>query len=163
MSFVGKNIRYLRKQMGISQEALAEKVGLNRGNISSYEKGLAEPRLEKLAEVSRFFHIPVLFMIERDLEMEGVLSVTDLLKSGSDPSDLEILVRKLDNKTDELEKILNGFQEYHKMKMAKLKEMNPDLNKMAVDFEELLEVSSVLLEQHQTLLHYLLQSFPHTA
>lgn len=159
MSLVGKNIRFLRKQMNLSQEALAERVGLNRGNISSYEKGSAEPRLDKLAEISRFFHVPVLFMIERDMESDGGMQVTDILKQGAaSQHDLEILVKKLSHKTEEIEQIVKGFAEYHKMKMAGIKDPDPNLRRLAVDFEELLEVNVVLLEQHKTLLGILLNS-----
>lgn len=151
-------MRFLRKQMKLSQEALAERVGLNRGNISSYEKGSAEPRLDKLAEISRFFHVPVLFMIERDIESDGGMQVTDILKQGASQHDLDILIKKLSHKAEEIEHIVKGFEEYHKMKMASIKDPDPNLRRLAVDFEELLEVNAVLLEQHKTLLGILLKS-----
>ncbi len=159
MSFVGKNIRYLRNSKGLSQEAFAHEIGLNRGNISSYEKGQAEPRIDKLGEMAKFFQIPVLFLIERDLEEEGIMSLNDVLKEGTDVENFELIVRKLDHKSHEIQQVFKGFEEYHKMKMARFHEVTPEINKLAVDFEELLEVSTTLLEQHQSLVRLLISSF----
>ena len=49
------NIRYLRKKMNLSQEELANAIGLNRGNIASYESGTAEPKIANLVKMSKLF------------------------------------------------------------------------------------------------------------
>lgn len=67
MSFIPQNLRYLRKLAELSQQALAEKVGLNRGNIASYEKGVAEPNTKNLLKIVRFFNIDVIDFVEKDL------------------------------------------------------------------------------------------------
>ena len=44
-NFIASNLKVLRKSTGWSQTELAECVGLNRGNIASYESGCAEPSI----------------------------------------------------------------------------------------------------------------------
>ncbi len=63
---VGKNIARLRHEQGLSQEQMAEQVGIDSPSMSRVEKGLISPRfkrLERMAEilncaVSDFFHAP---------------------------------------------------------------------------------------------------------
>ncbi len=64
------NMRCLRKRVGISQEELAHRVGLNRGNIASYEKGTAEPKLCNLLRLSDFFGVSIHDFTQRDLSCE---------------------------------------------------------------------------------------------
>ena len=54
------NIRFLRRKMNLSQEELATMIGLNRGNIASYESGTAEPRIANLVKMSKLFSVPFL-------------------------------------------------------------------------------------------------------
>ena len=61
------NLRALRKMCCLSQEELAQHLGLNRGNISSYENGSAEPKLCNLMKISAFFSLSM-----GDLTMEKI-------------------------------------------------------------------------------------------
>lgn len=54
---LGENIRRFRSQMGISQDALAEKLGVARQSISKWERDAATPELEKLAAMSELFGV----------------------------------------------------------------------------------------------------------
>lgn len=47
----------LRKQKGLSQEALAEKIGVSRQAISKYENSESYPDLPKLIALSNFFEV----------------------------------------------------------------------------------------------------------
>ena len=68
MSFFPQNLKYLRKMARLSQEQLAEQLGLNRGNITSYEKGTAHPAIKKLISMSNFFGISVNDLYEIQIE-----------------------------------------------------------------------------------------------
>ncbi len=59
----GAQLRAARKQCEISQEALADQVGLHRTHVSLIERGLREPSLDTLAKLSRGLHIPPATMI----------------------------------------------------------------------------------------------------
>lgn len=53
--YLKDNLRFLRKQMGLTQSDLANKLGLKRPVIGAYEEGRAEPRLQTLQHMSQFF------------------------------------------------------------------------------------------------------------
>lgn len=57
----------LRKAAGLSQEELAEKLGVSRQAVSKWESGSAQPELAKLGELSRIFGVSVdeLLSLER--------------------------------------------------------------------------------------------------
>lgn len=61
------NIRYLRKQLGLTQADLGEKLGLKRPVIGAYEEGRAEPRLQTLLLMSSFFGIGIDGLVNTDL------------------------------------------------------------------------------------------------
>lgn len=52
-----ENLQRLRRQAGMSQEALAEKLGVSRQAVSKWESGAAVPELEKLADLADIFSI----------------------------------------------------------------------------------------------------------
>lgn len=56
---IGQRIAELRKQNGLSQEALGEALGVTRQSISKWESDAALPEIEKLVAMSRLFQIPV--------------------------------------------------------------------------------------------------------
>lgn len=51
------NILQLRKALGLSQEQLAEQVGVSRQSISKWETGQSAPELDKLLILSRVFGV----------------------------------------------------------------------------------------------------------
>lgn len=56
---IGQRIAELRKQNGLSQEALGEALGVTRQSISKWESDAALPEIEKLVAMSRLFQISV--------------------------------------------------------------------------------------------------------
>jgi transcriptional regulator with XRE-family HTH domain len=46
-----KNLRALRKLVGITQEDLSNETGIKRGTIGSYEEGRAEPSFDNLLKI----------------------------------------------------------------------------------------------------------------
>lgn len=55
MSILGDNLRNLRKNKGLTQTELAMQIGVKRAVIGAYEEGRAEPKLQTLQTISRFF------------------------------------------------------------------------------------------------------------
>ena len=58
----------LRKNKGLSQEQLAEKVLVSRQTLISLEKGRYNPSLDLAFRLSKFFHVPIedLFIYEEE-------------------------------------------------------------------------------------------------
>ena len=57
MSIIGKNIKYLRKQQGLTQDDLAKKIGVTRSVIGSYEEDRAIPRIDVLKDIALCFNL----------------------------------------------------------------------------------------------------------
>ena len=57
----------------MSQEELALQIGLNRGNIASYENGSAEPKIGNLLRMAEFFGISLIDLAQRDLTQEHTM------------------------------------------------------------------------------------------
>lgn len=59
MHTIGENIQRLRKEAGLSQEALAEKIGVSRQTIAKWEAGESNPDLMLASELASELHISV--------------------------------------------------------------------------------------------------------
>jgi transcriptional regulator with XRE-family HTH domain len=67
MSIVSSNIKYLRKSNHLTQEQLAEKIGIKRSLLGAYEEGRADPRLNNLLKISEIFNVSVDSLISEDV------------------------------------------------------------------------------------------------
>ena len=61
---LGEKIYKLRKEKGISQEALAERIGTTRQAISKWETNKGYPETEKLLMLSNVFEVSVDFLLK---------------------------------------------------------------------------------------------------
>ena len=57
-------IQYLRKSKGISQEELADKVGVSRQAVSKWESEQSTPDLEKIIIMSDFFGVTTDYILK---------------------------------------------------------------------------------------------------
>lgn len=65
---MNNKIKFYRKQFGLSQTALAKKIGSSQNTISSLETGVYDPRLSTALKISKVFGVSVedIFTIETD-------------------------------------------------------------------------------------------------
>ena len=52
-----QNLQKLRAEKNISQEQLADKIGVSRQSVSAWESGKSSPELEKLVAISNLFNV----------------------------------------------------------------------------------------------------------
>lgn len=71
MSIIPKNIKYLRKKFGYTQETFAEALGINRPSVGAYEEGRADPRLNNLSKMAELFSVSVDELINDDLTKDN--------------------------------------------------------------------------------------------
>jgi transcriptional regulator with XRE-family HTH domain len=64
---LSENMRFLRKEAGLTQAELAERLGVNRPVIGAYEEGRAEPRIQTLKLMAHFFKVSVDDLLDKDL------------------------------------------------------------------------------------------------
>lgn len=62
--YVGQRIRAHRRHLRISQEALAEQIGVTFQQIQKYEKGSNRVSASKLFEISRILDVPIGFFFD---------------------------------------------------------------------------------------------------
>jgi len=67
---IGKNIRALRKQAGLTQADLAQTLGIKQQVVANYEKEVTNPEVAKLPTLARALGVPIeeLFREERPVE-----------------------------------------------------------------------------------------------
>lgn len=53
MNNIAGNIKRLRKEKGLSQEQMAERLHVTRQTVSAWERGVAQPGLDTLGEIAR--------------------------------------------------------------------------------------------------------------
>jgi len=97
LKYVADRIRDLRTDYGkegVSQEALAKKLGVTPNTISRWETATYKPTLEDLDKLARFFGVSILTFFPED-EVEKNAGVAALLRTAKqlDPRDLEELRR----------------------------------------------------------------------
>ncbi len=78
MNFFPTNIRHLRQLKGVSQELLADELGVSRSMIASKEEGRSEPKIELLIALSDYFKIPMDILIRKDLTRAKDFSFIEL-------------------------------------------------------------------------------------
>ncbi len=73
-----KNLNYLRKKHKVSQQVLADVLGVARTTLGDYERGKTEPNIETLIKIAEYFDV----------------KVDDLIRENLSHQDLEILRNK---------------------------------------------------------------------
>lgn len=69
----GDNLRKLRKLKKLSQEDLAEKVGVSRQSVSKWETGDAYPEMNNILELCKIFHCHI-----NDLVNDSIIDIDSL-------------------------------------------------------------------------------------
>lgn len=59
------NIKMLRQEMGISQQTLADAIGVSQPSINKYENHNIEPDIEILSRIADFFNTSIDFIVGR--------------------------------------------------------------------------------------------------
>jgi transcriptional regulator with XRE-family HTH domain len=75
---IGRNLKHLRKLRKLTQQDLADQLGINRSNIGAYEECRAAPKYDTLRDMSDFFGVSMDNLVKEDL-------------SGLDEDDLKML------------------------------------------------------------------------
>lgn len=66
----------LRKKSGLSQEQLAEQLGVSRQAISKWESGQSIPESDKLVVISNYFKVPLDYLLKEDDEQQVISEVS---------------------------------------------------------------------------------------
>ena len=64
----GDKIALLREKRGLTQEDLANKIGISRASLPHYEKNRREPDYATMTKLADFFHVSVDYLLGRTSE-----------------------------------------------------------------------------------------------
>ena len=67
MSYAGKNIKYLRKLRGWTQQEFATRLQIKRSLLGAYEEERAEPRIDVLEIISDMFKLSLDELLLKDI------------------------------------------------------------------------------------------------
>ena len=77
---LSERIYKFRRKSGLSQEQLAEKIGVSRQAISKWESGTSTPELEKLLTLCECFNITLDELVKNEVSAEGKNEESQKLK-----------------------------------------------------------------------------------
>ena len=148
------NIRCLRKRLHLSQEELASRVGLNRGNIASYENGTAEPKICNLLKLSALFGVSMMDLTQQDLRDDKAFDLASKNYRQISDSERE-LIEQFMQKMDKIEAVFKGLHACCQFKTSSIEEMPRDMQILLFNFEQLYEAAETLLCNHKALLDFI--------
>ncbi len=74
---IGKHIREIRTERGLSQEALAEMCGFSNTTLSSYENGRKNPSLDTIAIIAKKLKVSIERLYYGDENNSFIISEPD--------------------------------------------------------------------------------------
>lgn len=148
------NIRLLRKRMGLSQQDLAERVGLNRGNIASYESGTAEPKICKLLRISNLFGVNTHDLTRHDLSEAGRLEGAMAAFRDSENANQERMDLILE-RIEEIETVMGSVKNLYNYRSRDLELDHPDVKAVSHYYEQMFAIAETLLVEYRNLVNEL--------
>lgn len=110
MIFADKIIMH-RKKLGLSQEQLAQQLGVTRQSVSKWEAGTSIPEMSKLIILSELFQVSLDYLVKDYLEEEeGYFSKESTVEKRAD-------TKKLEEKIDTLIRYQRGYEYTSRIKI----------------------------------------------
>ncbi len=149
---LAENLRSLRKRMKWSQEEFADKVGLNRGNIASYENGTAEPKICNLVKIAHLFNIAVFDLTHSSLKEEGSIELATQVRQNGfaqpGPDSLGLFLKE----AEDFQQAIKGLHCLFRLKTKNATELPDEAVFLKEQFEQLYGLSEQLMSSHLELL-----------
>ena len=74
---LGNNISKARKRSGMSQEVVAEKLGVSRQTISKWKSNETIPDIYQCKKLAKLYHLTLDELIEFDIDLQEIQEVID--------------------------------------------------------------------------------------
>lgn len=68
--FLNNNIKYLRTKEGISQQGLADKIGIDRSTVSRIENNEIETTIDNAIKIAKALNVTIYDLVGRDLRLD---------------------------------------------------------------------------------------------
>lgn len=112
MASIANNLKFLRKQKGLTQQEFADEMEIKRASVGAYEEGRAEPKYELLDKIARFYELTMDELVNDTINAEWKPSPRS---NGNNVRVLSITVDREDRENIELVPVkasagyLNGY------------------------------------------------------
>ena len=86
---IGKNLKILREQKGLSLRGLQRHVGISHNTLGAYERCRIQPTIENYFKLTEFFEVPVEYLAAgercdgqyRDIELTKLFAIVEKLRT----------------------------------------------------------------------------------
>lgn len=75
-----KNLKKLRMEQGVSQQQLADFIGVSQQSVNKYENHNVEPDIETLSLIAEFFNVSIDYLVGHDENREADGDTLSLLR-----------------------------------------------------------------------------------
>ena len=111
---IGEILPSLRSQKGLSLRRMGKEVGISFNTLNAYERNAIHPTLEYCYKLSRYFDVPIEYLIFgdkltenfRDAELKALFKEVDALK-GAERKVIKSYVRKFLNTKKQMEDLIS--------------------------------------------------------
>ena len=102
-------LKELRLEKGLTQEKLANKLGINRTTIAKIESGDRDLTLDHIQRMSAFFGVPYDYLLGKTNNRTNTIQIVDMTnsKDGVTPIQMEVLKKIDDLNVKDLEQIMD--------------------------------------------------------
>ena len=141
---MGQNIKFLRKLRGMSQRELAERIGLKRNNIASYEAGIVEPSAVTFIVLAKFFEVDPVDLLTRRLEPPagGEHSLSEEPPTGPAGNDV------VEPSLSEVRNVVEGLRQFYRSKNVQ-RQRTDGPNSVDQEIEYMLSALTNMLNQER--------------
>lgn len=70
--FLNNNVKYLRNKNGLSQQGLADKIGIDRSTVSRIENNEIETTIDNAIKIAEALNVSLYDLVGRDLRLSNV-------------------------------------------------------------------------------------------
>jgi transcriptional regulator with XRE-family HTH domain len=106
MGIISRNLKFLRKQKNMTQQAFAELLGIKRSSLGAYEEGRAKPGFETLQMISELYGITIDQLIKADLAQLAAEAFKGNMRPDLQGNTLRVLSIAVDKENNELIKLI---------------------------------------------------------
>ncbi len=117
MSKFHLRLRELRNSRKLSQQELADKLGISKSSVNMYERGEREPGLDTLEAIADYFNVDMDYLTGKTAEIKTFNDIFNTEKPAKESKVYRIISECFGEQTAELVHLFNSFNEEGKEKL----------------------------------------------
>lgn len=67
---LASRLKFIRRVRGVTQQTIADALGISRAAYSAYETAAAEPDVDLIRKLAQYYHVSVDFLLQIDMQPE---------------------------------------------------------------------------------------------